>query len=121
MIEYEPSEGNNLKLEVLENKIADKIAECYRADIESTMGHLTAEDGGINHHGVWKAKRAGASSDKQNTPTALKDGKGNLITNPEGIKNLCLQEILKRLRHRDIRPDLKALKSLKEELCQKRL
>ena len=55
------------------------------------MGHLTAEDGGINHHGVSKAKRAVVSSDKQNTQTALKDGKGNLITNPEGIKNLCLQ------------------------------
>ena len=35
MIKFEPSEGNNLKLEVLEYKISDKIAERYRADIES--------------------------------------------------------------------------------------
>ena len=114
MIEKEPSEENNAKLEVIEDNIADKIAERYRSDIENTMGHLTAEDGGINHLGVWKAKSAVMSSDKQNTPIALKDGKGNFITNPEGIKNLCLQEILKRLRHRDIRPDLTELKSLED-------
>ena len=66
------------------------------------MGHLTAEDGGINHQGVWKAKSDVVPSDKIHTPVALKDGKGNWITNPEGIKNLCLQEVEKRLRHRDI-------------------
>ena len=44
-----------------------------------------------------------------------------MITRQEGIKNICLQEILKRLRHRDIRPDLIELKALKEELCKKRI
>ena len=76
------------------------------------MGHLTAEDGGINHLGVWKAKSAAVPRNKVNTPVALTDGKGNWITNPEGIKCLCLQEVLKRLRHRDIRPDLNTLKSM---------
>ena len=54
-------------------------------------------------------------------PVALKDDKGNMVSSPEGIKNLCLQEILKRLRHRNIRPDLLELKELKEELCKKKL
>ena len=45
MIEKEPSEENNAKLEVIEDNIADKIAERYRSDIENTMGHLTADDG----------------------------------------------------------------------------
>ena len=81
------------------------------------MGHLTAEDGGVSHHGVWKTKSAVVPSDKTHTPVAMKDDKGNMITSPEGIKNLCLQEVLKRLRHRDIRPDLKELKILKEDLC----
>ena len=121
MAEIDPSEENSAKLEYIDNKIADKISERYRAEIEKSMGHLTAEDGGINHQGVWKAKSDVVPSDKIHTPVALKDGKGNWITNPEGIKNFCLQEVEKRLRHRDIRPDLKPLKRLKEELCQKRL
>ena len=57
------------------------------------MGHLTAEDGGISHHGVWKAKSSIIPSEKSNVPVALKDKKGNMITNSEGIKKLCLEEI----------------------------
>ena len=116
-----PSDENRAKLAAIENNIAVKIAERYREDIENTMGHLTAEDGGVSHHGVWKTKSAVVPSDKTHTPVAMKDDKGNMITSPEGIKNLCLQEVLKRLRHRDIRPDLKELKRLKEDLCKKRL
>ena len=85
------------------------------------MGHLTAEDGGISHNGVWKAKSSIIPSEKSNVPVALKDKMGNMITNSEGIKKLCLEEILERLRHREIRPDLAELKLLKEELCKKRL
>ena len=117
----EPSEENAEKIAALENQIANKISERYRKDIESTMGHLTAEDGGVSHHRVWRAKNYVVPSYKNNTPVALKDDKGNMITSQEGIKNICLQEILKRLRHRDIRPDLFELKALKEELCKKRI
>ena len=46
---------------------------------------------------------------------------GNLISNPEGIKQLCLDEVLERLRHRSIHPELKDLQDLKEIFCQKRL
>ena len=85
------------------------------------MGHLTGDDGGVSHHGVWKARNTVIPNDRQHKPVALKDKQGNLITNPEGIKKLCLEEILERVRHRKIHPDLKELKQLKEELCNKRL
>ena len=82
----EPSEENAEKIAALENQIANKISERYRKDIESTMGHLTAEDGGVSHHRVWRAKNSVVPSDKNNTPVALKDDKGNMITSQEGIK-----------------------------------
>ena len=84
--EIYPSEENNEKIADLEVKIANEISERYRKDIETTMGHLTAEDGGVSHHGVWKAKSSVVPSDKNNTPVALKDDKGNMITSQEGIK-----------------------------------
>ena len=34
---------------------------------------------------------------------------------------MCLEEILERVRHRKIHPNLKEFQSLKEVLCQKRL
>ena len=58
---------------------------------------------------------------KESKPIALLDKSGNMITNSEGIKKLCLEEILERVRHRQIHPDLKDLQALKELLCQKRL
>ena len=44
-----------------------------------------------------------------------------MITNPEGIKSLCLEEMVERLRHRPIHPDLVQLQYLKEKLCLKRI
>ena len=109
------------EIALIENEIATKTADSYRARIQETMGHLTGDDGGVSHHGVWKARNTVIPNDRQHKPVALKDKQGNLITNPEGIKKLCLEEILERVRHRKIHPDLKELKQLKEELCNKRL
>ena len=52
---------------------------------------------------------------------ALKNESGQIITSPEEIKKLCLEEILQRVRHRKIHPELKELQQLKEILCEKRL
>ena len=112
---------NIVKIDNLERDIAIKSSENYVTQIREIMGHLKGEDGGVSHHGVWKAKNRVISNDKECRPMALYDKSGNLITNSEGIKNLCLEEILERVRHRKIHPNLKELQSLKEILCQKRL
>ena len=85
------------------------------------MGHLTGDDGAVSHHGVWKARNSLIPDDKQCKPIALKDKLGNLISSPEEIKKLCLEEILERVRHRKIHPALKELQQLKEYLCYTRL
>ena len=58
---------------------------------------------------------------KQCNPMAIINESGQIITSPEGIKKLCLEEILQRVRHRKIHPELKELQQLKEILCEKRL
>ena len=112
---------NLIKIASLEKIIATKSSEDYVNKIRETMGHLKGDDGGVSHHGVWKARNMVISNDKESRPIALYDKSGNLITNSEGIKNLCLEEILERVRHRKIHPNLEELQKLKEILCQKRL
>jgi hypothetical protein len=70
---------------------------------------------------VWKAQKTLIKKDKECTPMALKDSSEQLITNPARIKKLCLEDILNRVRHRKIHPELQELQQLKEILCEKRL
>ena len=58
---------------------------------------------------------------KPRNSIAVRDSKGNLITSPEGITKFCLDEVLTRLHHRKMHPDLLELQKLKELLCKKRL
>ena len=44
-----------------------------------------------------------------------------MITCPEGIKKMCLNEMVERLRHRQMHPNLLEVQHLKEKLCKKRL
>ena len=90
-------------------------------EISETIGHITGDDGAVAHRGVWKSKNQYTANKKTNVPMALKDKQGNMITNPEGIKKICLEEMLERLRNRKIHPDFTELQSLKEILCNKRL
>ena len=112
---------NEEELASIEEAIARKTSEKFYNQIKETMGHLKGDDGALSHHGVWKARGKLFSNGKEGNPIALKDKHGNLVTNEEGIKKLCLEEILERLRHRKIHPNLKELQTLKETLCQKRL
>ena len=85
------------------------------------MGNLKGDDGAISHHGVWKAQKNLISKDKQCNPMAIKDSSGNFKTNPKGIKTLCLEEILERVWHRKIHPELQEMEHMQEILCERRL
>ena len=104
----------------IEAQIAEASEQHFIKKVRETLGHLTGDDGGINTNGIWKAKNKLIPKDKTNIPTALKDNKGNLITNPEGIKKLCLSEMVERLRHRQMHPELLEVQKLKEILCKQR-
>ena len=54
-------------------------------------------------------------------PVGKKDGKGNIITNHEGLKHLYLQTYVNRLRNRPMKPDFEDIKKMKTELFELRL
>ena len=109
------------KLNQIEHDIADKIDEQFRIKVQSTLGHITGDDGAINTNGMWSLKNNLIPKHTIRKSTAIRDSKGNLITNPEAIKQYYLEEVLIRLRKRKIHPDIIQLQSLKEKLCEKRL
>ena len=53
--------------------------------------------------------------------TALFDQHKNLITDPQGIKNVIVKEFQYRLRNREIDENLQDLRKMKEHLCELRL
>ena len=116
-----PTDENKNRKRHIEENIFYETEMAFMTKVQETLGHITGDDGGISTHGLWKAKSNLIPNDKASNPVALKDKQGNLITNPQGIKNLCLQEMTERLRHRLINPELLHLQQLKERLCRKRV
>ena len=116
-----PTNETKNKLKDIEAKIAQETQQEFVNMVKENLGFLTGDDGGINTNGVWKAKNRIIPKDKSSIPIAVKDPKGNFISSPEGIKELCLNEMIKRLRHRKIHPELKQLQRMKELLCKERL
>ena len=89
--------------------------------VNDALGHIEGDDGGENTNGIWKAKNNLIPNNTVHSPAALRDKYGNFVTNPEGIKSLCHEEIVERLRHRKIHSNLQDLQTLKEELSHKRI
>ena len=92
-----PSELKEKQKISIEEKISKATEYEYMKKVKKTLSPITGEDGGINTNGLWKAKLNLIPKDKSNNPVALKDNKGNMITNPEGVKKLCVDEITERL------------------------
>ena len=116
-----PSLQKEKEKDEIEAKIAKATESEYIKKVQETLGHMTGDDGGINTNSLWKSKNKLIPRDKTHNPVALKDRKGNMITNPDGIKKLCLDEMVERLRHRNMNPKLIQLQVMKEILCKKRL
>ena len=115
-----PTNDTKRKLKEIENEISQETEQQFAKKVKESIGLLTGDDGGISTHGLWNAKNRIIPKDKSSIPTALKDNKGNFISSPEGIKELCLNEMVNRLRHRKIRSDLTNLHKIKEVLCEKK-
>ena len=116
-----PSKETEAKLKDIETKIAQETEYKFAKAVKDNLAQFTGDDGAINTNGLWSAKNRIMPKDKSCIPIALNDKEGNIISSPEGIKELCLNEMLHRLRHRKIHPKMIHLKFLKELLWKKRL
>ena len=75
--------------------------------------------GGFSPLGMWQVKKH-VFSRLRDPPMAKKDPAGNIITNPQLIKNLYIDEYVHRLRSREITTGLETLRVLKENLWERR-
>ena len=65
---------------------------------------------------MWKIVRKVFPTNSETLPFAKKDFDGNLISSQNDFKKLYLNTFQNRLRHRQIKPGLEDLKTLKEHI-----
>ena len=68
-----------------------------------------------------KVKRKQFPKIKSNLPTGKKNLKGQIITNPEELKDLYLDTFKFRVRHRPVKPGFEEYMDVQEELFNMRL
>jgi hypothetical protein len=95
----------------LENLIADKCLEANRKTVIDNFKGMESNDGNRNHQGVWILKQKYFPKIKPTLPVAKKNLKGQLITNPEELKELYLDTFKWRLFSLNMRNILKFKRS----------
>ena len=105
----------------IENLIADKCLEANRKNVLDNFRGMERMDGNMNHQGIWKMKKKYFPKLKPTLPVAKKNLKGQLITNPEELKDLYLNTFKHRLRHRPVQPGYEEVLNIQEELFKMRL
>ena len=75
----------------------------------------------VSINGMWDVRKKIFPKTNPVKPTGKKNSKGQIITNPEGLKSLYLETYKQRLRHRPVLDDLKEIKEFKEILFHLRL
>ena len=106
-------------VEALELDIQQTCAAENARLIREQVEHLSDLDGNFSPNLMWKIKSK-VCKRVCDPPMAKKDSKGNLITAPSQLKQLYIDEYVHRLRHREIKSSLDTLKSLKEDLWDRR-
>jgi hypothetical protein len=105
----------------IDKEMCDMVAEENREWVVINF-KLLANPGGLrNTNGMWSLKRKVFHKVKESLPFGKKDFDGKIITAQSELKKLYLETFVHRLRHRPVRMDYQVLKSLKEELCFKRI
>ena len=74
----------------LDGLIAGECQEENRRKVIENFKNLDGSEGNLNHQGVWKMKRKQFPKIKPTLPVRKKNLKGQIITNPEELKDLYL-------------------------------
>ena len=105
----------------LEALIAEECQDENKKKVVDNFRDINGSDGNLNHQGVWKAKKRYFPKLKPKIPVGKKNIKGQMITNPEELKELYLNTFKYRLRHRPAAPGYEDLLQKQEELFRHRL
>ena len=115
------SEKDEDEIDEIEQKISEKCQERNKNKVVEAFGELNDVDGNLAHQGIWKAKQKFSPKIKPSLPVGKKNLKGQLITNPDELKNLYLDTFKFRLRHRPVQPGFEDILKKQEELFHLRL
>ena len=106
------------------SKVEEEISEAHKKKqtekIEEHLSAITNTDGRVNVTGAWKLRRKVCQKPLEQL-SAKKDKMGNLITHPSELKDIYLEAYTDRLKHREILPELRDLKIMREQLFFQRL
>ena len=117
----EKKEEVQISIEETETKIAELSAEENRNKVVENFAKLANGNGGTCHNGLWAINKKLFPRNSETLPFAKKDLEGKLVSSQTELKKLYLETYVTRLRHRPMKPQFEHLKTLKEELCTKRL
>ena len=108
------------KLNEIEEILIEQMANKNATIVKEHLEQIEDTNGGFSNIGFWKLKQK-LHPAAVDPPLAKKDKAGNLVTSPEAIKNLYIEEYISRLKNRDMKPELLDLYFLKTELWMSRL
>ena len=100
----EINEKEEQELINLDGLIAGECQEENSRKVIENFKNFDGSEGNLNHQGVWKMKRKFFPKIKPTLPVGKKNLKGQIITNPEELKDLYLDTFQFRLRHRPVKP-----------------
>ena len=103
------------RLKELEDSVAEATAAKNAHIVKEHIENMETDDGNFSNLGFWKLKRK-LFPIAEDPPMAKHDKEGNIITAPEGIKNLYIDTYKERLRNRIMKPELMDIFFLKSEL-----
>ena len=109
------------QIEIIDGKIAQECSEENFQKFKENFQCLSGPQEKLNSNGMWNLMKRVFPKNNQSLPVAKKNMQGQIISNPDVLKELYLETYVHRLRHRPIRADFSYLKQLKETLFELRL
>ena len=109
------------EIDEIDVKIAEECSEENYKKVRDNFGKLSNDAGTLNNNGLWKIKKKIFPKNRSQLPVAKKNFSGQIITNPDTLKQLYIETYQHRLRHRPNKTGYENLKCLKETLFGLRL
>ena len=107
-------------IDLLEYKLSHIQGEGKKKIIDEECEKMNNKEGQFDSVGAWKMKKR-LFPNSRDSPAAVLDAHGNLITDSTGIMNRMSEEFSFRLRNREECEGFQELRELKEKLCNLRL
>ena len=109
-----------VKLKELEESLIEETASRNAKIVREHFQNVETLDGTFSNIGFWKLKQKLCPTSKD-PPMAKMNKHGTLITAPEGLKDLYVEEYKERLKNREMKTELTDVYCLKTELWMSRL